>query len=508
MKPEPTATERKALLLRNPDVSVWIKGRPRVGTGVTQLDHLRIFLDRTRLDPEGLIAIARKDPRKLRNVVLDFVREEQDRGLKAKYVVNIWWSVRSFLRSVDAAPDWNPPVEDREADEDTSRVVPRHEQVREIANAVKSARDRMVVLVLASSGIRIGTLGTQNGEPDGLRLKNLIDLELDPEPHFAKSPPMLRVPAFLSKGKAGYYSGITPDTGEAVIVSLKERLRRGEKLTPDSPLVVPDARGTRESRKSKDGQTFIVRKSLATRIQAAMDTVAPKGIRWTPHSLRAFCSTALEAAEGKGLVSKTRREYFIGHALGSTDSRYNLGRALSPEKVEELRGSYLKCLPALSLTGRREEVDIKTELLASLAEAVERATGKKADSNLKGDELAKAIRQILGSVASLTTPAPEPTATAPAKRIGEQRVIDAESVGSYLSAGWTFKSPLNGTKAVVECGHSRSKYFPAEPACVESTKSTTPEPYAPIGGERDWTPPIPPRFGPLTAEEERHCAPL
>ena len=85
MKPATTATERKTLLLQHPDISTWIKDRPRPGTATTQLDHVRIFLDRTGLDVDGFVRTAKGDVRKLKNVVLDFVREEQDRGLKAKY---------------------------------------------------------------------------------------------------------------------------------------------------------------------------------------------------------------------------------------------------------------------------------------------------------------------------------------------------------------------------------------------------------------------------------------
>jgi hypothetical protein len=435
MKPASTATERKNLLLKHPDISTWIKGRARPGTGITQLDHVRIFLDHTGLDIDGLVRLASRDARRLKNVVLDFVREEQSQGLKAKYVGNIWWSVRSFLRSVGAAPNWNPPIEDKEADEDnSSRVVPSPEQVRQIANAVKSARDRMVVHILASSGIRIGTFAVQNGDADGLRLKGLIDLNLVPEPHFEKKVPMLRVPAFLSKGKAGYYTGITADAAEATVTYLKERQRRGEKLTPESPLVAPDPRGTRESRRSKDGHAFIVRKSLGSRVQAAMDAVVPKGIRWTPHALRAFASTQFEACEARGLVSRTRREYFMGHALGSVDSLYNLGRPLAPEKIEELRASYAKCLPMLSLSGRPQE-ERAIALEGAVAAILKRdgVTEAKIAEVLEGKVAGDELERILGS----------------RKAQPIERVVPMTGVSALLLQGWEFVSPLGSDQAVL-----------------------------------------------------------
>ncbi len=445
MKPTPSATERKSLLLKHADVSTWVKDRSP-GTASTQLDHLRIFLERSGLDIEGLLRLARKDERRLRKLVLDFIHSQQEVGLKTKYVTNVWWSVRSFLGSVGAAPAWNPTVKSTEADEENaSRVVPTHEQIRHIAGAVKSARDRMVVLILASSGVRIGTFATQNGHADGLRLKNLIDLELDPEPHLERGPPILRVPAFLSKGGRGYYTGITDEAGEAVVTYLKERQRRGERLTPEGPLVAPDARGVRESHRSKDGHVFIVRKSLASRVQAAMDTVAPRNLRWTPHTLRAFVSTALEAAESRGLVSRTRREYFLGHALGSTDTLYNLGRTLSPEKIEELRASYAKCLPALSLSARpgEDRATVLEGVVAALLKekgVQEDKIAEVLDGKVAGDEL----ERILGS----------------RKAQPVQRVVPMSGVSALLVEGWEFVSALGNDQAVLRWVHDAPAGFP------------------------------------------------
>ena len=392
MKPAPTATERKRLLLEHPDISTWIKDRSP-GTASVQLDHVRIFLERTGLDVDGLTRLARKDERKLRNVVLDFVHERQAAELKAKYVGNIWWSVRSFLASVGAAPAWNPTVKETGADEeDEARIVPSHAQVSEVASATKSARDRMVVMVLASSGVRIGTFGNQNGHADGLRLKHLIDIRLDQEPHFERTPPMLRIPSHLAKSNEAYYTGITPAAAEAVLVYLKERIKKGEKLVPESPLVVPDGRGVRESRKTADGFEVVMRKSLASRVQAAIDTVFPGKNRPTPHALRAFFSTQLETAEARGAISRSRRFFFTAHRLGGVDEGYNLSRPLPPSKVEDLREDFRRVLPFLELDQReRKGADAKGEMKAVLAGAL---TEMAAEG--KGNEaLEQMVRRLL-----------------------------------------------------------------------------------------------------------------
>ncbi len=205
MAPKPTTAERRATLLRNADVGAWYKDHAKPASATVQLEQLELFLRRSGLDLADLLRFARKDPKVLKVHVGDFVRSEQAAGRKAKYILNVWWGVRSFLKSIGAAPEWNPKVEKTEADEeDTSRTVPTPEQLRQIADATKSARDRAVVLLLASSGVRIGVLATQFAPADGLRLKHLPDLVLDPEPSFKQLPFAVRVPAHLSKGKNAY----------------------------------------------------------------------------------------------------------------------------------------------------------------------------------------------------------------------------------------------------------------------------------------------------------------
>ena len=459
MKPATTATERKSLLLKHADVTAWVNDRS-AGSGSVQLDHLRVFLERTDIDVDGLVRLAKRDERKFKATVLGFVKDRQGAGLSAKYVGNIWWSVRSFLRSVNAAPEWNPTVRETAADEeDEARIVPSHAQVSEIASATKSARDRMVVMVLASSGVRIGTFGNQNGHADGLRLKHLIDLRLEPEPHFERTPPMLRIPSHLAKSNEAYYTGITPAAAEAVLVYLKERTKKGEKLVPESPLVVPDGRGVRESRKTADGFEVVMRKSLASRVQAAIDTVFPGKNRPTPHALRAFFSTELETAEARGAISRSRRFFFTAHRLGGVDEGYNLSRPLPPSKVEELREDFRRVLPFLELDQReRKGIETKAEIVAALTRAIAQATGKQTDGSLRGDDLLAALHEALRGASPEAESAPEPSSVpsvAPAafpapKRAGEQRSVDAEAVGQYLEAGWSFVSPLNSHLAVVK----------------------------------------------------------
>ena len=435
MAPKPTTSARRTTLLQNPDVRSWYNDHAKVGTAVTQLDQLELFLRRTHLELEELVALAKKPPAKrLKEVVNSYVRTEQAAGRKARYVLNVWWGVRSFLASQGAAPEWNPTVEKTEADEDdAARTVPSHEQLRQVASAVKSGRDRAVVYLLASSGIRIGVLATQHPPADGLRLKHLPELEYVKEPNFGKVPFAIRVPAHLSKGKNAYYTFGSHETADAILAYLKERRQGGETLTPESPLVLPDTRGRLSERRAKDGASFMVRKALAERVKKAMTRVAPPAAGWHAHTLRAWFSTQMESCESKGLVSRTRREFFMGHSLG-VDGQYNVERPLSPEKVDELRASYSKCEPFLSTTPMTEPNDGATRVLRALliSRGHPKEEAEKLDIGAMTDEELGVLFKKLG---------------ASPKR--SERAFAVEEVPRLLDDGWEFVAPLNGSMAVL-----------------------------------------------------------
>jgi integrase len=438
MAPKPTTAARRTALLRDPDVRSWYNDHAKVGTAATQLDQLELFIRRSNLGLEELVELAKESPpKRLKEVVNAYIRSEQSAGRKARYVLNVWWGVRSFLASQGAAPEWNPAVERTENDEeDAGQTVPSHDQLRQIANAVKSGRDRAVVYVLASSGVRIGVLATQFEPADGLRLKHLQDLQLGSELAFSKVPFAIRVPAYLSKGKNAYYTFGSREAADAILSYLKERKQGGERLSPESPLVLPDTRGRRSERRAKDGASFMVRKALAERVKKAMCRVAPPNAAWHAHTLRAWFSTQMEACESKGLVSRTRREFFMGHSLG-VDGQYNIERPLSPTKLDELRASYAKCEPNLSsVPGSASRRDSNREAYRVILSAWY------SDADIDKIDL--------DDVATVTDALRKGATKGSTQSDPRQQVIAEAELSRFLADGWLAKMPVNGSKFVVE----------------------------------------------------------
>ena len=442
MSPPPSvaAAHRQALLAER-EVGSWFKDHASPATARTQLDQLELFCRRVGREPRDLLALARRTPQRLQDLVQDYIRQQQEMGRSSRYALNTWWGVRSFLAHQSAAPSWVPKLKPvAEDDDDGSETVPTAEQLRTLLN-VLSGRGRAVALLLASSGIRIGVLATQFGPSDGLRLKHLPELTLDPEPHFEKTPFLVRVPAHLAKGSTvsrprGYLTFGTAEAAEALASYLKERLSRGEPLTSDSALIAPDGRGKKTDRVAKDGTRFMARKALAFTLKSAMDRVKPRGVHWHAHTLRAWFSTQMEAAEARGLISRSRREFFMGHSGGGVDFDYNLDRPKTSAKVEDLRRSYQRCESYLTVYPSSSASETQSKIARVML----------AGLGYTDDELAAIDFDDLDMTRFQDLVTKRIGTAAPGAR---QKLVDAAELPVYLERGWTVVTVLNGHQVVL-----------------------------------------------------------
>lgn len=443
MAPRPSvAAAHRETLLATREVGSWFKDHASPATARVQLDQLELFCRRTGREPPALLTMARRNPQRLQDLVQDYIRRQQDDGRSSRYALNSWWGVRSFLAHNGAAPPWVPKLKPVAEDEnDGSETVPTVEQLRTILG-VLSTRGRAVALLLASSGIRIGVLGNQHGPAEGLRLKHLPELVLDPDPRFEKSPFLIRVPAHLAKGSTvsrprGYLTFGTTEAAEAIVAYLKDRISRGEQLTPESPLVIPDGRGRRsDDRRAKDGTRFMARKALANTLASGMNRVKPKGVHWHAHTLRAWFSTQMEAAEARGMISRSRREFFMGHTGGGVDFDYNLDRPKSSEKIEDLRRSYQRCEPYLLVHPSGAASESQSRIARVMLLGLGYSEEELASIDFENLEM--------GAFQELVT-----KRMATGSGVARQKLVDASELGAYLERGWTIATVVNERQVVL-----------------------------------------------------------
>ena len=230
MTSEKTPQERKAILLSNAEIQGWIKDHRSASTAKVQLEQLELFCRRIGIEPELVAKLAAEKPNKtFRSKVLDWVQSERNAGRPDQYIKTIWYAVKSWLRFNEVGIEWSPPLDVQPAATLDAERVPTSEELRRLLS-VLSSRDRAAVLILASSGARVGVLANRF-EAGGLTLESFPDLILGGKiPHFGKVPAILHVPAKLSKTRKDYYTFITAEAAEAVVAYLQERKSRGRNL--------------------------------------------------------------------------------------------------------------------------------------------------------------------------------------------------------------------------------------------------------------------------------------
>lgn len=431
----PTPQRHRATLLEDADIKGWIKDHRSPNTAKTQLEQLDLFCRRTATEPHELVRIARgKSLKPLKVLVNTWADDQRRAGRPDQYLKAVWYAVVSWLRYNEVKIEWSPPFRVEPAATLANERIPTLEELRRVL-ALLGTRDRAAVLFLTSSGVRIGVLANRF-EAGGITLGNLPDLVLSKNGvSFGKTPALVRVPVGLSKSGREYLTFLTTEAAEALVAYLLERMRRGEELNPRSPVMAPEPKASHSHfRKGRDGSMFISGKSLGTVIRTALRKVVPPEVRIRPHTLRAWTSSSLERAEREGAVTRSDREYFLGHNLGSVETRYGKGKRLSQESIEELRAVYKRCEKFLS-TAPTAEADLTTKRLVLLAVGYsEEQVDRMNVPSLTPEELIEAVTK-------------SPARTAP-----RQQLVEESDLPRLLASGWRAVMSANGRFVVERAG--------------------------------------------------------
>lgn len=334
---------RHRSLLRDPRVRAWWRERSLRSrlSADTYLRHIGLFCERLRLRPRGLVELARSRPELLRRRLVEFARSQQQRGRLDSYIAKSFEGLRSFLRHQQVPFTGIPVLTPIRGASLARERVPTPEELDRVL-AQLSRRGRVIGLFLSDTGLRPGVLGSYGGE-DGLTLADLPELTGAPATVTIPTVPFLiRVPARLSKTRREYLTFGTERLARALEEYFAERIRRGEPLGPQSPVIAPGTlRGcaARSRQTAAFGRGFLTTKAVTREIHQGLAMVCPEGVTWRPYVLRAYCSTRLLLAEGRGLISRDLREAILGHS-GGVAARYHVGKRWGPELVEEARRQY------------------------------------------------------------------------------------------------------------------------------------------------------------------------
>lgn len=251
------------------------------------------------------------NPRLIEKKIIEFILDMKSQKKSYSAIHNYTNAVIAFYKINDIVLNVNKigkfMPENIRAKKDRAYTHDEISKLLEIADE----RDRVVILILASSGIRIGALPL-------LKMRNLDDEKL----------------TIYESTKEEYFTFLTPECKKAIDSYIDIRLRYGEKITDDSYLI---------------REQFDIRNPGKPRhltpnafIRKLIDLSNKCGIRnyQVPlaHGFRKFFTTQLINSK----VNPEIREMLLGHRIGLASAYY---RPTEQEMYEE----YQKAIDSLTI---------------------------------------------------------------------------------------------------------------------------------------------------------------
>ena len=421
-----TRRRKYARLFEDADVKRWYDNTAR-GSRVTADVYLRrlgSFCDHHKITPKNLVKM---DQKERFDLLLDFVSMMEKKGHAGSYIQSTLKAVKSWLAhnrielkgkiKVKGTQD-TPTLRDE-------RVPTRKELKKILLSGDKKAR--VASVLVAHSGLRIKTLGNYEGQ-DGLRIRDIPEMKVEGDSvDFDQIPALVIVRKELSKAGHKYFTFLSEEGCEYLRDYLEERMREGEELSPDSPLITPKLKM----------KPFIRAVNVGDIIRGA---IRRTGFSWRPYVLRSYFDTQLMLAESKGLVLRDYRQFWMGHK-GDIENRYTTNKCRLPESViEDMREAYKRSQEYLQT--RLEETSeeklrqaFRKQLL--LVAGFSQDEVEKMDiSSMSDEELQGIIRKrLLGEKANDCT---------------AQKVVPIGDVESYLEKGWEFVATLPNRKVIIK----------------------------------------------------------
>jgi integrase len=417
----------------------------------TYLRQFGFLLERTKLNPTGVVALAKGDPDKLRDLLVRYAAQMKREGRLDSYISKFFEGLKSYLRFHRVPFDDFPSLSPIKGESLTSERVPTPEELAHVLDRL-SIRGRVSALFMAHAGVRPGVLGSYQADT-GLTLADLPDLKLGKEIAFAEVPFVVRVPASLSKTRVAYVTFGSSQLASVLLAYLAERREKGEILTSSSPIIsVRSTRGVAERRRAdpRYAKGFVVTKAVVEEIHHALKSAAPEGTRWRPYVLRSYASTRLLMAEGAGAMTRDLREAILGHDLGIS-GRYTLGKRWGDDLLKQARAAFKRCEPFLTTipgAADKDEAAVKIKRLLLKVAGYSNAELDKANvPELTDEEIEKMVSDRVGRSAAAPT----------------QEVVPTARVAPLLSQGWEVVTAIGPDQVVLRTPNGNGHRPPTLP---------------------------------------------
>ena len=431
-----TFRERHKDLRENENVMRWYRNLQQGSmiTGDVYLRNLGLYCKSNATNPEQILEDARTG--KLKSDFIDFVQRQGKDGKAGSYVAKFKKVISSWVSFNDLDANLKG-VKIQGANISPTLVDERPPLKHEIDAILRRAtvRGRSIISLLAFSGLRPETLGNYDGS-DALRVKDIEGLEIGNEKvEFSIFPAMLKVrqsKVQLSKKGHGYFTFIPAQSGKYIKDYLDARIRAGESLDVESPIITTDTRGSLTRRTGILATRFI--------LNDVRDAIRGAGLSFRPYALRVYWASSMDVSEAKGVVSHNWREFWMGHT-GDISARYSTNKVLPEDTINAMRETYLRCEPYLTTEAKgitQDEVKkgFRVEFLSSVMGYSQDRIDQLDLANMSNEEFQKLITKgILGNITGNGT---------------TQKIVTEEEMEKYMEQGYEFYATLPSGRIVVK----------------------------------------------------------
>jgi len=298
-------------------------------------------------------------------------------------------------------------------------------------------RSKVACSLVAFGGCRIEVLGNYTGE-DGLRMKDLPEIKVENgKVTVTKVPTMVIARKTLSKAGHQYFTFLAQEGCQYLQEYLEWRLRMGEELLPETPLITFHERKGKYVRREDVGRKHITSINMGDIIRKP---IRKAGFDWRPYVLRRYFDVRMMMAEGDGLIIRDWREFWMGHK-GDIEATYTVNKAVTQDAIEKMREAYKKCETLLS-TEKQQGVS-QENLRNVLREQLLLAAGVKAEEmekidpdKMSNEEFQDLLRRRLLGIMT--------------NNGNRQKVIAANELKLHVSQGWEYVAQLPGSEIVVK----------------------------------------------------------
>jgi integrase len=353
------------------------------------------------------------------------------------------WNEKKITKKIKIAETYRTPTLENE------NAPGQDELCSVLYSPTTDSRTRASISLIALAGCRPQVQGNKNGK-DGLRIGDIPDLKMvegedgtQKEAIFEEMPARFVVRSSLSKTRREYFNFLCEEACHLIKAYLDERIRKGEILTPSSPVITVSP----ESRKivgnlfsMEDKEPFLATNNVAKHIRKAMRAV---GIPYRPYVWRSYYDTRLMHAESEQLITHAYAQFFMGHK-GDIERTYTLNKhKLPPDVMRGIRESARRIQKIVQTRVPKEDVVTIEEARAIGKETwfVSLGFSKEEIQSLdlvhkEGEELRGAIKQkLLGLL------------TENGRR---QKVVPPEEVKACVQDGWEYQATLPTGQCVVK----------------------------------------------------------